>query len=373
MSSGGDLTTTFDTIDGVIRVANAGEPPEWQLTQMASIGPKSLTDTGSRDEFGGVYDVAFGPDQSVFVADAVNHEVRVFGLDGAHRFTFGRSGEGPGEFARLYSVAWLGDRLMALDSQLGRISEFSAEGQFLGQRRIRGGLSGEPGWVRFYPVGADEAYYVTIPLRSTPGRWWEFVGVDSRGETGDTFLQLEGPNATMINCEHGDRISFFGVPFGTKLIQRPGPGGVMYSALTDAYRIALTSAYGDTVRVIERSLPPEPISDEEWAAGNSDYRALRDTFPLMRCDPSRPGRPGAKPFIEAIDIASDGKLWVEVVREAWNRWEIFDTDGRLLANLSAPARGHLPPTIGTDHVLTVRKGNFDLDHVDVWRIERGGE
>ena len=268
MSSGGDLTTTFDTIDGVIRVANAGEPPEWQLTQMASIGPKSLTDTGSRDEFGSVYDVAFGPDQSVFVADAVNHEVRVFGLDGAHRFTFGRSGEGPGEFARLYSVAWLGDRLMALDSQLGRISEFSAEGQFLGQRRIRGGLSGEPGWVRFYPVGAD---------------------------------------------------------------------------------------------------------DEEWAAGNSDYRALRDTFPLMRCDPSRPGRPGAKPFIEAIDIASDGKLWVEVVREAGNRWEIFDTDGRLLANLSAPARGHLPPTIGTDHVLTVRKGNFDLDHVDVWRIERGGE
>ena len=37
------------------------------------------------------------------------------------------------------------------------------------------------------------------------------------------------------------------------------------------------------------------------------------------------------------------------------------------------SRGHLPPATGTDHVLTVRKGNFGLDHVDVWRIERGGE
>ena len=51
------------------------------------------------------------PDQSVFVADEMNHEVRVFGVDGVHRFTFGRNGEGPGEFGRLYSVPWLGDRL----------------------------------------------------------------------------------------------------------------------------------------------------------------------------------------------------------------------------------------------------------------------
>ena len=65
----------------------------------------------------------------------MNSEVRIFGIDGVHRRTFGRDGEGPGEFARLYSVAWLGDRLLALDSQQGRISEFSAEGEYLGQRR----------------------------------------------------------------------------------------------------------------------------------------------------------------------------------------------------------------------------------------------
>ena len=366
-----DLTTTIDTVNGAVHVTSSGTPPQWQLTQVASIGPQSLSDTGSPDEFGRIYDIALGRDQSVYVADEMNHEVRVFGVDGAHRFTFGRQGEGPGEFGRLFSVAWLGDRLLTLDGLLGRISEFSAEGEYLGQRRVRGAMGGPPGWVRFYPVGADEAYRVTPAVDPTPGRWWRFVGLDSRGETGDTLSQLAGLSAAMIDCEPGDRISFFEIPFGTKLVQRPGPGGALFSALTDAYRIALTDADDDTVRVVERSLPAEPISDDEWAEGNSEYRALRDTFPLMLCDPIRPPRPDAKPFIEEIDIASDGTLWVEVIREGGNLWEVFDTDGRLLASLPAPPRGHLPPAIGTDHVLTVRRGDFDLEYVDVWRIDRG--
>ena len=372
-SLAGDVATTIDTIDGVVRVTNTGTPPRWRLAQVASIGPRSFTDDASPDEFGEVYDVALGPDESVYVADGMNNEVRVFGVDGVHRFTFGRSGEGPGEFARLYSVAWMGDRLLALDPEQGRISEFSAEGEYLGQRRIRGRMSGGAGWPRFWRVGADEAWHVTIPVTSTPGRWWEFVGVDSRGETGDTLLQLAGPGAATIRCDPSrDRTSFFEIPFGAKLVQRPGPGGLMHSAMTDAYRIALTDANDDTVRVIARSLPAEPVSDEEWDDGNTRYRALRDTFPLMRCDPLRPPRPDAKPFIEAIDIAYDGTLWVEVVREGGNLWEVFDTDGRLLASLPAPARGSLPPAINADHVLTVRKDELGLDHVDVWRIDRGG-
>ena len=366
------VTTAVDTIDGVVHVTNTGMPPRWQLTQVASIGPRSLRETGSPEEFGRVYDVALGPDESVYVADGMNNEIRVFGLDGSHRFTFGRSGEGPGEFTRLYSVVWLGDRLLALDTEQGRISEFSAEGEYLGQRRIRGGTSGSEGWIRFWRTGIDEAYYFTHALVSAPGRWSEFVGVDRRGETGDTLLQLAGPSVATIRCDPTrDRSSFFEIPFGAKLVQRPGPGGVMYSALSDAYRIALTSANDDTVRVIQRPLPAEPISDEEWDDGNARYRALRDTFPLMRCDPLRPPRSDGKPFIKQIDIAYDGSLWVEVIRETGNLWEVFDTEGRLLAHLPAPAWGSLPPAIDADHVLTVRGDDLGLDHIDVWRIERG--
>ena len=32
----------------------------------------------------------------------------------------------------------------------------------------------------------------------------------------------------------------------------------------------------------------------------------------------------------------------------------------------------LPPAVNADHMLTVRRGDLDLEYVDVWRIERGG-
>ena len=77
-----DLTTTFDTVAGVVHVTNAGTAPAWRLVPVVSIGPTTLTDQAAPDEFGGVSAVALGPDETVFVADEYNSEVRVFGLDG---------------------------------------------------------------------------------------------------------------------------------------------------------------------------------------------------------------------------------------------------------------------------------------------------
>ena len=73
----GDLTTTIDTVDGVVRVTNSGTAPEWQLTPVVSIGPKTLAvGDGGPEEFGEVSSVAIGPDNEVFVGDALNGEVR---------------------------------------------------------------------------------------------------------------------------------------------------------------------------------------------------------------------------------------------------------------------------------------------------------
>lgn len=117
-STTGNLTTTFDTVNGVVHVTTTGTPPQWRLTPVVSIGPKSVQEQETPDEFGRVSAIALGPGGTVFVADAGNHEIRVFGLDGEHLRTFGRGGEGPGEFASIYSVAWVGNRLLAYDPHL---------------------------------------------------------------------------------------------------------------------------------------------------------------------------------------------------------------------------------------------------------------
>ena len=369
-TAGGDLTTTIDTIGGVIRVTNTGTPPEWRLAPVVSIGPKSLKEEASPEEFGKVSSAAFGPDGTVFVADALNQEVRVFGLDGAHRRTFGRGGEGPGEFSGLYSLAWVGDRLLTLDPHLGRIGAFSAEGEWLGQWNIEGGVTGSPAFIRFYPVGPDEAFRFDFGS----GGKSVFVGYGSRGETGDRLPWLTDPprpSSPFPICEYEGGMSFFPNPFGAEFVQHPGSGGVMYTAMTDVYRIAIIRGDADTVRVIERTLPAEPISDEEWEAETEEFREFRAERPDVTCNPKSQTRPDEKPFIEQIFVGPDGKLWVEVIRTAGNRWEFFDPEGRLLGGVPAPARKErAAPAFGTDHLVTIRQDSLDLDHVEVWRIER---
>ena len=369
----GDLTISVDTVGNIVHTNNTGTPPGWRLVPVVSIGPKSVAETGAPEEFGRVNGVAVAPDGTLFVADGFNHEVRVFGLDGVHQRTFGRNGEGPGELRSLYSLAWVGDRLLTLDPNLGRIGVFSAEGEWLGHQRIEGSVSGPVGHIRFRPVSPDRVYRLGF-TRDATGVTSVLVGHDSRGETGDTLSWLQAPpGSTGILCAHEPLITFFDIPFGSGLVQHPGADGVGYSAMTDVYRIAITRNGTDTLRIIERGLPEEPISDEEWTAGNQDFEEFLSDNPNASCDPRRPSRPARKPFIEDIFLAPDGTLWVEVIRTAGNRLEVFDPEGRLLGSVAAPARKEdTVPVFGAGYLVSVRQDSLDLDHVDVWRIERTG-
>ena len=377
------FTTTFDTINGVIHVTNSGTPPAWKLTPVVSIGPKSVHEEETPDEFGRVSAVALGPDETVFVADIANSEIRVFGLDGSHLRTFGRGGEGPGEFRSLSGIAWVGDRLLTFDPRLGRIGELSAEGEWLGQRRTPG--SGSVAHIRFYhtrlyPVGPNEAFrYAPSPDRGSMwGSVW--VGLDSRGDTGDTVPllipqeDLPGMIETIV-CNWDGGLGVYPHTVAAKFLQHPASGGVMYSAWGYFYRIAVTRDDGDTLRVIERTLAAEPVSDEKWAAGSAAFEEAVERFEFSDtdCNPRSYTRPERGSFINEIFVSPDGRLWVDVIRSAGNRWEFFDPEGRLLGSVPAvPYKERTVPVFRGDHVVTIRQDNLDLDHVDVWRLERVG-
>ncbi len=371
-----NLATTFDTIAGVVHVANNGTPPAWRLVPVVSIGPKTLADEGGPEEFGRVTAVALGPDGNVFVADTRNHEVRVFGLDGSHRRTFGREGEGPGEFRSIYSIAWVGDRLLTFDPPLGRLGEFSADGEWLGQRRTEAaGLTGSPADIRLYPVGANEVFRFALGSALDSGAGVVWVGYRSAGETGDTVARPtpdppEGVDLGIF-CEAESAIGYFPNRFSPQFVQHPASGGVRYSAWSGSYRIVATGAAGDTLRVIERAMSTEPVSDGEWATVTEEYDEFRERFPNASCRPRTFERPDRKPLIQQVFIAPDGKLWVEVIRTAGNRWELFDTEGRLLGSVPAAAyKDRSVPVFRGDYIATIRQDELELDHVDVWRLER---
>lgn len=363
----GDLATTIDTIDGVVRVMNTGTAPEWDLASVVTIGPRGLgVGEGGPEEFGVASSASLGPDEAVYVSDGYNAEVRVFGLDGEHRRTFGRHGDGPGEFASIESVAWVGDRLLALDLIGGRINEFSAEGDILGRRHAPGYWGG-PGPGGLHPVANNELYSVAMDS----GGDIIYVGQSVTGETGDTLPAPGAPwdQPNRIACEWSE--GFFGtfrMALGPELLWHPGPGATMYIARTADYRIAVTRGT-DTVRVIERELPREPVTDEEWRTVTAEFEAYRDER-RATCTPRQPVRPVARPFIEELFVAPDGRIWVEVMRTAGNRWEVFDPEGRLLASLPVREwKAWSVPAFGPDHMVTIRQDSLEIDYVDVWRID----
>ena len=362
---GPELTTRVDTVGGVVHVFNAGDAPEWELAPVVSIGPRSALESDTPEAFGSVLGVAFGAGGDVFVADGMNRQVRVFGPGGEHLRTFGRQGDGPGEFRNLNSLAWVGSKLLTLDFGAGRVGEFSPDGEWLGQRSEFGGIGGGGGALRLYPVAANHAFVRTYsPARGE----MIFAGHDDSGPTEDTLPTLRAPEGTVsgITCTSATMLRSYPIPFAPRIVQHPGPDGTIYSAVTDQYRIAVMRG-ADTLRIIERELPAEPVSDEEWEAGNEEYYAFLNDNPSASCEPRRPDKPVTRPFVEDLFVAPDGRLWVEVARTAGDRWEVFDSTGTLVGTMRAPERS-TAPAFRREQLATARRDSLGLSHVDVYRV-----
>lgn len=377
--SGDGLATTVDTVGTSVRVANTGDPPTWNLAPVASIGPDATSAEATPRDFGSVTSVAFGPDeQVVYVADRLNCEISVFGLDGTHLRTFGRCGEGPGEFTEhLYSIAWVGDKLLTYDFAGGRIGEFTGDGEWRGQRQVAGIGTGSPSFA-LYQTGPDEAYARTLGTDPETGSFtYAFHGHAAAGATADTVRPLvsawESGSGASLRCagERGTAIfvDFFANPYAPRVLEHPGPGGTFYTAVSNEYRVVVTRQ-SDTLRTIERALPPEPVSDEEWNALLQQFEAWLEERPGASCEPPRLSRPSSKPFMTGLFLDAQGRMWVGAERKGQRHWDLFDPDGRLLARLPARDRKTGPlPAFGARHLATIRQDSLGLDHVDIWRIE----
>jgi hypothetical protein len=89
-----------------------------------------VTNFGEADFFYQPSDIAVDAKLSrIYIADAGNHRVLAFGLDGKFLQVIGRQGQGPGEFARPTGLCIFGDSELAVaDSDSHRIQIFDKDG-----------------------------------------------------------------------------------------------------------------------------------------------------------------------------------------------------------------------------------------------------
>ena len=367
------LTHEVDTTSGFERIRVLGEADPWTLQPAYTVGSSGGVGEAAADEFGRISAVVLDAEMHLRVADALGYEVREFDSTGRHIRSFGRDGEGPGEFGSLSSIAWLGDRLLAQDFGNGRVGVFSPEGEWIEGRSGFGGLSGSPAWLRFHGLGDSLA--IQFSMRRTDDGiqrlWIEHGREGIEREFAQRSIEVE-PGVNIVCNRPDGGISVFSAPYSATVFQLPAGGGRAWVARSDAYRFSLIGQDGDTLRIVERMREPEPITDEEWAAGIQDYEDFREEWPSATCDPRSFDRPEFKgEFANAIQ-GTDGRLWVEVWTGAQTAWEVFSPEGRLLATTPGFAYSeNVAPMMRSNAIAWVHTDDLGVAQVTVARVTEG--
>ena len=130
-------------------------------------------------------DIETGPDGRVYVVDAKALQIHVFNAAGVHLGSFGRGGQGPGEFTFPHAVAVSSSRIFVKDRG-NLIKTFDLDGRFLGQIRLPLPISG-------YAVKDDRRIYacrlfpVDPELREKALGDPAILALDAAGAVADSF------------------------------------------------------------------------------------------------------------------------------------------------------------------------------------------
>jgi len=362
--------------------------PEW-----TAIGDPVI-DLGGGDhpaeEFTAIRSAVRLGDGRVLVAEGGSNELRLFGADGAALATWGRRGQGPGEFTGISTLDLLpGDTVAALDQNGRRTHLFAPDGTFLRQL-VHPRLEGRAGFLGFGNVLRDGSLLGSLqPMFDPPASL-------SGPVTRDTFAIVVAPPAgapldTLLLAPGFER---FPGQFSEGGATFPSYGSVTFGKstyqATDGIRIAVGTNEANEVRIYEGSrlirlirdgTPAEPVTEEHRAQRLREDLARIDRMqgpPEMKesiKSQTRDNRRHAEvfPWYERLLYGTDGSLWVEAARrfeDQGRRYVVYDTAGRAIARVTFPDRVR-PLQVGPAEMVGMWRDPDDVPHLRVWRVGAG--
>lgn len=357
--------SSLDSTDGG-SILGAWHPGEgWRVTEESRIGAK--IDEGPAS-FARISDVALDALGRVWVADALQHDIRVFAADGRHVRSFGGVGGGPAEFLGVAGMDWAPDgNLWVLDGGNMRFAVYDTAGKLIATHRRENNRVVSP-----WPLGFD-ARGNLYDLLSPVGSREQIVRFAPGLQARDTFRlpAFELPAFEVVSKQGGTtRINMVTVPFAGLQEWRMDPDGFVWVGVTDRYRIERHRFDGTVDRVIERDVKPRRVTREQRRsalAGHEDFVRQGGRIEASRI-------PGTLPVFEDFFFDDEGNVWVMATpeRNQPKPADVFDRTGRYLGQVLLPPRllSSPAPVVRGNRMVGVIQDDDRVESVVVLRLEK---
>jgi hypothetical protein len=305
--------------------------PDSRGAQVATLSCEQVvppSDSGA----GRVVSLGVGADGRLAWTDGRPGQALVRDVSGRVR-VIGRSGAGPGEFARITALGWLGDTLWVHDASNSRVQFFADSGTYLTGVR----LPARVGWAP-RPAGHYVGFAFQLARPTPDPIGWLAARADAT--SADTLARFERVE--------GDPVL---VPAGGREIPNPHPllaRTVVGASAAHDRACAAIPADGSTTTlrcvddrgriVLDKrlDLSPRPVTDAIYDSVITIFsRAPGRTPAIMR---DRISRPRSLPPVAALLVSSDGSLWLQRSHqlEHDSHWMRVRTDGTVRDSLVLP-------------------------------------
>ncbi len=361
----------------------AGEGWRVDTTPVVSIGDGTKKGAVLLVEVGGVRVL---PDGRIVVANGTDRAVLFFTPTGERAGRVGRDGSGPGEFRGVSLVGFLGDSLLAWDSQLDRATVVVPNAT--AGRSFRLATGDTTGASRFGYVPVDVYEDGTLLLAGRAGATSADQGGVRRepvplrraardGTLGQRLAVVPGTENIVVSGK--GFVSVFERPFGRRTLSIASGQMLVVSTgdFDGVLRFDSTGTLHELWR-LDRAQRAVSARDAEAVAArrslqlNQLPKEYADAIFAVTKDV---GYPGVLPPFDAMLRDATGALWLRrdvgpVLRDSIpHTWTVLDPKGRWLGDVVTPRRVEVYQ-ITRDRVVGVWKDDDELEHVRLYPLRR---
>lgn len=363
--------------------ASSAAQAEWHLSSTPVVVIGDVTSPGH--ELYRVVDATKRPDGGLIVLNAGTNEIRVFDSTGELIDTFGREGEGPGEYQGIRGIRGDGSGgYWIYDPTAGRVTHLDENFDVIDTRRVGYDLSaGVPVPSRFRPFEDG-----TIPIARgllammeaytrTPGHHRDSLSLSvHRAGTLQEVVRLS--RGQTFSARVGTSGITRPIPFGETAVYGSGPRSFVVGT-SHSTQFAVLDGRGQLIKTVEAQGELRRATPRDWSRFQDELRAqyesefrIRgiavDREPVLDKFLAETRRGADFPLFDAATIDDLGRVWVREysLRDPVRRWQVLDENG-LVAVLDIPAEWEVME-FGDSHVVVLLKDEFEVESVRVYAI-----